>query len=74
MSASKDSTIAEGVLNQETDVRYIVSNEVETKMIDETLIIIQNLEKNQYLNIVNQRNETIKLNGEIFLRSVLIML
>ena len=74
MSASKDSTIAEGVLNQETDVRYVVSNEVETKMIDETLIIIQNLEKNQYLNIVNQRNETIKLNGEIFLRSVLIML
>ena len=74
MSASKDSTIAEGVLNQETDVCYVVSNEVETKMIDETLIIIQNLEKNQYLNIVNQRNETIKLNGEIFLRSVLIML
>ena len=47
--------MAEELLNQEPDARCITSTEIEIKLKDEILIILQNLEGNQYFNKVNQK-------------------
>ena len=66
--------MAEELLNQEPDARCITSTEIEIKLKDEILIILQNLEGNQYFNKVNQKKHAIDFNGEIRLCSALIML
>ena len=60
--------MAEEPLNQEAGARCITSTEIEIKLKDEILIILQNLKGNQYFNKVNQKNHAIDFNGEIRLQ------